>query len=90
DDDVETLGMFATVGLREFDGTPKPALALWDEYRANRSDECKVRRRKGIRAQRKEGIRDRGLGERVHDNKAQGRIGTKARWKKGIGFRDWG
>lgn len=38
-DDVETLGMFATVGLREFDGTPKPALALWDEYRANRGDE---------------------------------------------------
>lgn len=39
DDDVETLGMFATVGLREFDGTPKPALALWDEYRAKRGDE---------------------------------------------------
>ena len=39
DDDVETLGMFATVGLREYDGTPKPALTLWDEYRAHRLDE---------------------------------------------------
>ena len=32
--DVETLGMFAAVGLTRFDGTPKPALELWDTYRA--------------------------------------------------------
>jgi len=33
---IETLGMFAPVGLRESDGTPKPALAVWDAYRADR------------------------------------------------------
>jgi hypothetical protein len=33
DRDVETLGMFASVGLREFDGTPKPAMQVWDEFR---------------------------------------------------------
>lgn len=32
--DIDTLGMFRAVGLREWDGTPKPALALWDEFRA--------------------------------------------------------
>lgn len=32
--DVETLGLFSAVGLREFDGTPKPALEVWDSYRA--------------------------------------------------------
>jgi hypothetical protein len=34
--DVSTLSMFAFVGLRESDGTPKPALALWDLYRNTR------------------------------------------------------
>lgn len=32
--DVTTLGFFASVGLREADGTPKPALAVWDKLRA--------------------------------------------------------
>lgn len=31
--DINTLLMFALVGLRESDGTPKPALELWDRYR---------------------------------------------------------
>lgn len=31
--DVLTLGMFASLGLREFNGTPKPALAIWDHFR---------------------------------------------------------
>jgi hypothetical protein len=31
--DIETLGLFSAVGLREADGTPKPALAVWDRYR---------------------------------------------------------
>jgi hypothetical protein len=31
--DIDTLGLFTAVGLREADGTPKPALALWDGYR---------------------------------------------------------
>lgn len=30
--DVSTLGIFASVGLRQADGTPKPALALWDSF----------------------------------------------------------
>ena len=30
--DIETLGFFAALGLRQFDGTPKPALAVWDSY----------------------------------------------------------
>jgi hypothetical protein len=30
--DVETLRFFSTLGLRERDGTPKPALAVWDGY----------------------------------------------------------
>jgi hypothetical protein len=32
-EDIETLRMFASVGLRRSDGTPKPALTLWDQYR---------------------------------------------------------
>lgn len=32
-EDINTLGMFASVGLREFDGKPKPALEVWDEMR---------------------------------------------------------
>lgn len=31
--DIDTLGMLAPVGLRESDGTSKPALAVWDRYR---------------------------------------------------------
>ncbi|HVM72362.1 MAG TPA: hypothetical protein VMT91_11440 [Anaerolineales bacterium] len=31
--DVNTLGMFASVGLTESDRTPKPALAIWDSFR---------------------------------------------------------
>ncbi|MCH8342080.1 MAG: hypothetical protein IIA51_11070 [Chloroflexi bacterium] len=31
--DIEGLGTFASVGLTRFDGTPKPALALWNAYR---------------------------------------------------------
>ena len=34
--DVNTLGLFASVGLRQFDGTPKPAMALWDSFRSGR------------------------------------------------------
>ncbi len=34
--DIESLGMFASVGLREFDGTPKQALQVWDGFRNNR------------------------------------------------------
>lgn len=32
DDDIQTLGFFASVGLREFDGSPKPALETWDSF----------------------------------------------------------
>jgi hypothetical protein len=32
--DVNTLGYFVAVGLREKDGAPKPALQLWDSFRA--------------------------------------------------------
>jgi hypothetical protein len=39
DSDIDTLGMFQSVGLRETDGTPKPALAVWDEFR----DEARLR-----------------------------------------------
>jgi len=35
DSDIQTLGFFAALGLRQFDGTPKPALAVWDSYRGN-------------------------------------------------------
>ena len=31
--DIDTLGMFSAVGLRESDGTPKAALAVWDGFR---------------------------------------------------------
>ncbi len=31
--DALTLGNFAYIGLRNFDGTPKPALELWDSFR---------------------------------------------------------
>ena len=31
--DIDTLGMFSAVGLRESDGTPKAALAMWDGFR---------------------------------------------------------
>lgn len=34
--DIFTLGLFASVGLRNFDGTPKPALELWDSFRATK------------------------------------------------------
>jgi hypothetical protein len=34
--DVGTLGLFASVGLREQDGTPRPALAVWDAFRAQK------------------------------------------------------
>jgi hypothetical protein len=34
DENIQTLGMFASVGLREFDGTPKPALQVWDSFRS--------------------------------------------------------
>ncbi len=33
DENIDTLGFFASVGLREFDGTPKPALEVWDSFR---------------------------------------------------------
>ena len=33
DQDISTLGMFSSVGLREFDGTPKPAMEVWDSFR---------------------------------------------------------
>lgn len=32
-DDAKMLGNFAYTGLREFDGTPKPALELWESFR---------------------------------------------------------
>ncbi len=34
--DVTALGMFAYIGLQNFDSTPKPALDLWDSYRAGK------------------------------------------------------
>ncbi len=36
DRDIETLGIFASVGLLEADGTPKPALVTWDYFRQMR------------------------------------------------------
>jgi len=33
--DISTLGLFASIGLREFDGTPKPAMTIWDSYRSS-------------------------------------------------------
>jgi hypothetical protein len=35
-DDITTLGFFVSVGLREADGTPKPALTTWDNFRNSR------------------------------------------------------
>lgn len=32
-EDADTLSLFASLGLRSFDGTPKPALEVWDRYR---------------------------------------------------------
>ncbi len=34
-ENIHTLGFFASVGLREFDGRPKPALHIWDSFRNN-------------------------------------------------------
>jgi hypothetical protein len=34
--DVNTLGMFASVGLRNLKGAPKPAMDLWDSFRAGK------------------------------------------------------
>lgn len=31
--DIESLSIFGSVGLREYDGTPKPALEVWDSFR---------------------------------------------------------
>jgi hypothetical protein len=31
--DVETLGYFGFIGLQNFDGSPKPALEVWDTFR---------------------------------------------------------
>ena len=31
--DISTLGLFASVGLRKFDGSPKPAMETWDLFR---------------------------------------------------------
>ena len=33
EDNITSLGMFESVGLREFDGTPKPAMQVWDSFR---------------------------------------------------------
>ncbi len=33
--DIPTLGWFAHIGLRTHDGTPKPALAVWDSFRGH-------------------------------------------------------
>ena len=35
-EDLETLSLFANVGLRQADGTPKPALEVWGRYRMDR------------------------------------------------------
>ena len=32
--DIPTLGMFTTLGLRQYNGTAKPALAAWDRFRS--------------------------------------------------------
>ncbi|MFN2273631.1 MAG: hypothetical protein ACK2TX_02165 [Anaerolineales bacterium] len=34
--DLDTLSYFVHLGLRQVDGTPKPALGLWDHYRSER------------------------------------------------------
>ena len=33
DDNITSLGMFESVGLREFDGSPKLAMEIWDSFR---------------------------------------------------------
>jgi hypothetical protein len=35
EEEIESLSMFASVGLRESDGTPKPALQAWDAFRGD-------------------------------------------------------
>lgn len=35
DNDIETLVMFASIGLLEADGTPKPAMAVWDSLHSS-------------------------------------------------------
>lgn len=37
-EDVNTLGFFVAVGLREKDGRPKPALDVWDTFRSQAID----------------------------------------------------
>ncbi len=34
--DINTLGMFSSVGLRYADGSPKPAMSLWDSFRSGK------------------------------------------------------
>lgn len=36
ENDVNALGMFSAVGLRQADGTAKPALAIWDAFRTEK------------------------------------------------------
>jgi hypothetical protein len=36
DNDLNTLSMFQSLGLRENDGTPKPALKVWMGFREGR------------------------------------------------------
>lgn len=36
DTDINTLSMFQTIGLREVDGTPKPALEVWMSFRSEK------------------------------------------------------
>ena len=31
--DIDTLRLLSAVGLRQSDGTPKPALEVWDGFR---------------------------------------------------------
>lgn len=38
-EDIETLGYFAYIGLQNFDGSPKPALELWDSFWKNRKNQ---------------------------------------------------
>jgi len=33
EESINSLGMFASVGLQQADGTPKPAMELWDSFR---------------------------------------------------------
>lgn len=35
EENIHTLGFFASVGLRQYDGTPKPALEIWDSFRTS-------------------------------------------------------